>query len=197
MLESRGLDVTDLGIGLDDPDQMNPLLKQGLKHDLFLLSGGVSAGTLDLVPHLLSQLGVEKVFHSVKVKPGKPIYFGFHSRADGSRGYVFGLPGNPVSSLVGFRLFVEEAISRMCLEAKSKSTPQLAKLSKDHETRGDRPTFWPAKRVASPDATLVVEPLNWNGSSDLVALGHAEGLIAFPPEGKLYPVGSEFPFWVL
>ena len=144
MLKDRGIAPTDLGIGRDNRDDMLPKLKEGLKHDVLLLSGGVSAGTLDLVPSLLKELGVTQVFHKVKVKPGKPIFFGIHDREDGSRGYVFGLPGNPVSSLVGFRLFVSVALKLLGGESDAvETTLQHAALSKDHETRGDRPTWWP------------------------------------------------------
>ena len=198
LLRERGLVATDLGIGRDDRDDMLPKLKQGLEHDVLLLSGGVSAGTLDLVPSLLQELGVTEVFHKVKVKPGKPIFFGVHQKADGSRGYVFGLPGNPVSSLVGFRLFVTTALRLLCgEEIDLQPKPQLAKISKDHQTRGDRPTWWPGRTISSPDSHCLVEPLKWNGSSDLLALGSAEGLIQFPAGGNDHAAGSEFPFWKL
>ncbi len=198
MLKGKGIESIDLGIGRDNRDAMQEQLKRGLEKDIFLLSGGVSAGTLDLVPSLLKELGVEEVFHKVKVKPGKPIFFGTHQRSDGSRGYVFGLPGNPVSSLVGFRLFVSTAIALMCGKANAiETSPQLAELSREHETRGDRPTFWPGRRISSPDSSLIVEPLTWNGSSDLVALGKAEGLIEFPAGGKVHDAGTMFPFWEL
>lgn len=198
MLADKGIETIDLGIGRDSRDAMQQQLKQGLERDIFLLSGGVSAGTLDLVPSLLKELGVTEVFHKVKVKPGKPIFFGTHQRPDGSRGYVFGLPGNPVSSLVGFRLFVTAAIALMCGQANPVETnPQLAELSHEHETRGDRPTYWPGRRISSPDSACIVQPLKWNGSSDLLALGKAEGLIQFPAGGTTHDAGSEFPFWEL
>jgi molybdopterin molybdotransferase len=86
----------------------------------------------------------------------------------------------------------------MCGQANAiESNPQLAELSREHETRGDRPTFWPGRRISSPDSSLIVEPLIWNGSSDLVALGKAEGLIEFPAGGKVHGAGTEFPFWEL
>lgn len=198
MLASKGIKAVDLGIGRDDRDSMQSQLQQGLEQDVFLLSGGVSAGTLDLVPSLLKELGVVEIFHKVVVKPGKPVFFGTHQREDGSRGYVFGLPGNPVSSLVGFRLFVQTAIRLMTGQSDAIETnPQLVELSRDHETRGDRPTFWPGRRISSPDSSVIVEPLKWNGSSDLVALGQAEGLIEFPAGTKVHEAGSEFPFWLL
>ena len=198
LLADKGIDAIDLGIGRDNRDDMHEKLKQGLQQDVLLLSGGVSAGTLDLVPSLLKELGVKEVFHKVKVKPGKPIFFGIHDREDGSRGYVFGLPGNPVSSLVGFRLFASVAFSILSGQSDAiEAKPQRAKISRDHETRGDRPTWWPARRITSEDSHLIVEPLTWNGSSDLLSLGMAEGLIEFPAGGNVHEAGVEFPFWVL
>lgn len=198
MLAENGIDAVDLGVGRDNRSDMLGKLEQGLKHDVLLLSGGVSAGTLDLVPSLLKELGVKEIFHKVKVKPGKPIFFGIHERDDGTRGYVFGLPGNPVSSLVGYRLFVSVAIGLLAGQSNAvKTTQQKARLSCDHETRGDRPTWWPGRRVESADSHLIVEPVHWNGSSDLVSLGKAEGLVEFPAGGKVHKAGEEFPFWEL
>ena len=198
LLAERGLVAKDLGIGRDQREDMLPKLEQGLEHDVLILSGGVSAGTLDLVPSLLAELGVREVFHKVKVKPGKPIFFGVHDRSDGRRGYVFGLPGNPVSSLVGFRLFVTVALRLLCAEAAViPAKVQPARITIDHQTRGDRPTWWPARTVTSPDSHCLVEPLKWNGSSDLLALGRAEGLIEFPAGTATHAAGSEFPFWDL
>jgi molybdopterin molybdotransferase len=196
MLEHQGLEVSDLGIGLDEPNQLRSSIERGLEHDLLLLSGGVSAGTMDLVPTILNELGVEQVFHKVMVKPGKPIYFGV-LRTNDRCTYVFGLPGNPVSSLVGCRLFVARAIS--ILMGVDSIYPQAFKiaLSKDHEARGNRPTYWPGRLVGSTTATRMAEPLNWNGSSDLMTLGTAEGLIAFPEGTNVHPVGSEFDFYPL
>ncbi|MEM9413206.1 MAG: molybdopterin molybdotransferase MoeA [Planctomycetota bacterium] len=110
-MEALGIRCQELGIGRDVEADLKEKITLGLKNDLFVLSGGVSAGTMDLVPKILQQCGVEERFHQVKVKPGKPVWFGIHQRADGGCCYVFGLPGNPVSSLVGFRLFVTFATS--------------------------------------------------------------------------------------
>ncbi len=79
---------------------------------MLVISGGVSAGVLDLVPGVLAELGVEQVFHKIRLKPGKPLWFGVQ-QADGGDTLVFGLPGNPVSSLVCFELFVRPAIARL------------------------------------------------------------------------------------
>jgi len=196
MLESRGVRTVDLGIGRDERDDLTAKMKQGLEHDLLILSGGVSAGTLDLVPELLVECGVEAVFHKVKVKPGKPVFFGTHRRSDGRQGYVFGLPGNPVSSLVGFRLLVCHALNRMAGSPDvAKPTMPLCSLTKEHATRGDRPTFWPGRVVETELVSKFVEPLDWKGSSDMRTLGAAEGLIEFPRPGETYRAGEALPFW--
>jgi molybdopterin molybdotransferase len=88
----------DLGIGRDDRDELRRLIALGLEHDVLVISGGVSAGVLDLVPGVLTELEVNQVFHKVKLKPGKPLWFGALER-DARQTLVFGLPGNPVSSL--------------------------------------------------------------------------------------------------
>src|SRR5207248_4097613 len=90
-------------------ESLAALVAEGLRDDALLLSGGVSAGKLDLVPAVLREAGVVAHFHKVAMKPGKPVLFG-----TGPRGQpVFGLPGNPVSSLVCFELFVRAALDAM------------------------------------------------------------------------------------
>ena len=99
----------DLGIARDEPADLRTKIEQGLAADVLMISGGVSAGVLDLVPAVLRDLGVEQVFHKVNLKPGKPLWFGTRKL----RTLVFGLPGNPVSSLVCFELFVRPAIAKL------------------------------------------------------------------------------------
>lgn len=196
MARGLGLEVTDLGVGRDDSDELKKLIVRGLDHDLLILSGGVSAGTLDLVPGILKELGVQEVFHKVFVKPGKPIWFGVIDR-DGKRTCVFGLPGNPVSSLVGFHLFVRAAIRKMMGGRIEEFQSTFGKLSEPHETRGNRPTYWPAKCVHDATSVRRFQPLVWRGSSDLLALGEAEGLIFFPADSSQHPAGEQvrfFPF---
>ncbi len=93
-----------LGIAGDEPAELRRLIAVGLKADVLVVSGGVSAGVLDLVPGVLAELGVEQVFHNVNIKPGMPLWFGASPGQPAK--LVFGLPGNPVSSYVCFELFV-------------------------------------------------------------------------------------------
>ncbi len=190
LLSAAGIESTDLGIGRDAPDELSRLIDNGLQHDLLILSGGVSAGLLDLGPGLLRDAGVEEAFHKVHVKPGKPIWFGTHARAGGTN-YVFGLPGNPVSSLVGFELFVRAAIRRMNGWADIRPETVGAVLADAHSARGDRPTWWPGRWIESGQSRRLVRPLPWLGSSDLKPLGEADVLICFPADRHEYHSGDE------
>jgi molybdopterin molybdotransferase len=104
-LVAAGAAVTVLDAVADDPDALRAAVERGLEADVLVTSGGVSVGPHDLVRATLAELGVEEVFWRVAVKPGKPVAFGARGAT-----LVFGLPGNPVSSLVGFELFVRPAV---------------------------------------------------------------------------------------
>ena len=108
---SLGLAVEPLGIARDRLDSLAPLIEKGLAYDVLLISGGVSAGELDLVERVLADLGCETIFDAVAIQPGKPLVFARHTR--GSGGLVFGLPGNPAGAMVCFWLFVRPALRRL------------------------------------------------------------------------------------
>lgn len=174
-----------LGIARDSAESLRPLILAGLEADFLLLSGGVSAGKLDLVPALLAELGVEIVFHKVAMKPGKPVLFGTRGRTR-----VFGLPGNPVGSLVAFELFVRPALRRWLGHRSVLPTVVKAELTTAHHHRSDRPTWYPA-RVQAQGASWLATPLRWRGSADLKALATASGLLMFPPGERDLLAGSQ------
>ena len=123
-----------LGIARDREDSLRALITAGLGDPILILSGGVSAGKLDLVPGVLHNLGVEAHFHKVAMKPGKPVFFGTR---DGH--LVFGLPGNPVSSLVSFEAFVRPAIRKLLGKRQlERSTVQAVALEGARSPRGIR-----------------------------------------------------------
>jgi molybdopterin molybdotransferase len=152
-------------------------------HEVLVLSGGVSMGKFDLVPKVLMQLGVQEVFHNIAQRPGKPMWFGVgpHGQA------VFGLPGNPVSTLVCLIRYVIPAIAeamgtrraapeRLALAAPVTFKPALAYFLPviiEHDDWG-RP--W-----ASPKAT--------NGSGDFLSLAGTDGFVELPPGPNTYPKG--------
>lgn len=190
MANQIGLETTDLGIGPDDEARLAELVQNGLKNNILLLSGGVSMGEFDLVPKILSEAGVKQVFHKVAIKPGKPIWFGVLDRENGESTYVFGLPGNPVSSMIGFHLFVRSAVRLLTGEENFEPQAVMAILNSNHHARGNRPTYWPSCWVRDEDSQRKVEPLQWHGSSDLVALGKAEALAYFPAGTKEHLAGE-------
>lgn len=182
----------EVGIARDERSDLRAKIEAGLECDVMLLSGGVSAGKLDLVPSELEAAGVERVFHKVKVKPGKPIWFGVRSAAKGSDGkptYVFGLPGNPVSSMVCFELFARTAIRKLRGENDPMPLVRKARLSQDHLARGDRPTYYPARFDWADDGPWVT-PVNWHGSADLRATVYANCMIQFPAGDQHFQRGD-------
>lgn len=178
----------ELPIGRDEREALRERIAAGLQADVLLLSGGVSAGVLDLVPEVLAELGVRKVFHKVSVKPGKPLWFGMHDRGQ-SQTLVFGLPGNPVSSLVCFELFVRPALSRLGGRAFAGLAAVSARLASEFVHRGDRPTYHPALLDESPEGATV-EPLRWHGSADLRGLASANALVHFPGGDRTFSAGE-------
>lgn len=104
-----GAEPIDLGIAGDDREELEENLEEGLRYDILLTTGGVSAGAYDLVQQIFPELGVTVRFHKVKIRPGKPVLFGTFGEGR-EQTLVFGLPGNPVSTLVTFREFVAPAI---------------------------------------------------------------------------------------
>ncbi len=161
----------------------------GLAADVLVLSGGVSAGVLDLVPGILAELGVQKVFHKLRLKPGKPIWFGVLD-SDGARKLVFGLPGNPVSSLVCFELFVRPAIARLSGRPFAGLPAVRGRLTSEFVQRGERTTYYPAALEETSEG-VAVRPLSWQGSADLRGLAAADALVCFPPEERTFAPGEQ------
>ena len=192
MAEACGAIASDLGICADDTSLLRQTIERGLERDVLVLSGGVSAGVLGLGPKGLRDCGVQETFHKVNLKPGKPLWFGVLPQSEGSDKLVFGLPGNPVSSLVCFHLFVRPAIGVLAGEHPNLVTPGpicRAKLSLEYSHRSDRPTYAPA-RATERDEELWVEPLQWHGSADLATLARANCLLVLPGKEAKYPTGS-------
>jgi molybdopterin molybdotransferase len=174
-----GADAVDLGIVVDEREALSAAIGRGLENDILVLSGGVSAGVLDLVPGALAARGVEQIFHKINLKPGKPLWFGICAQADGDR-LVFGLPGNPVSSLVCFELFVRPAIGRLRGRDDAGLVEVSATLAQDMVQRSDRLTYYPA-RLTNTEGQELLEPLHWQGSGDLCTLASANALAILPP----------------
>jgi len=158
-----GLECDDLGVVRDEAGAIRAAIREGLKRDLLILSGGVSAGDWDLVIPALEAEGVKIAMHQVLIKPGRPFCF-----APG----VFGLPGNPVSSFVIFEVFVRAYLGfprpRIRARLDSAVTHQI-----------ERVHYLPA-RVRWEGAEYVAETVPWQGSADLFALTKANAFVVVP-----------------
>ena len=164
---------------------------------MLLITGGVSAGNRDLVPEALASLGVDRVFHKVRIKPGKPLWFGVGPPATrGPGALVFGLPGNPVSGVVGFLLFVRPALDRLWSRTAPRPYLGRGRLAAPFAHSGDRPTYHPSRLVPRADrpGESEVEPLAWAGSADLRTVAQADGFAVFPAGDRAYEAGETVDF---
>jgi molybdopterin molybdotransferase len=163
-----------LGYGIvpDDPEALEAAVVRGMEEtDILLLSGGVSMGEYDYVPDILRKAGLEIRFHKLAVKPGRPTLFGGHSRG-GKPGYVFGLPGNPVSTFVIFEFLVRGFLLRMMgIEYSPRTFPGT--LGEDFRRKDSERTEFVPVRLENN----VAYPLRYGGSSHLNALGAADGFL--------------------
>jgi len=166
-----GAEPVAIGHAKDEIADLRARIEHGLESDMLLLSGGVSAGKYDLVEKVLEDLGAEFFFDSVAIRPGKPVVFGW------CRGKpVFGLPGNPVSTMVTFELFVVPAIEKLLGSVPRPLPVFKAKLAHPVNEKGGVAHFvparvsWPASEPNGASATPMVEAVLWEGSGDIGAV---------------------------
>ncbi len=188
-IRRAGGEPVPLGIARDERAHLRERIEVGLHTDVLVLSGGVSMGEKDLVPSELASAGVRQIFHKVNVKPGKPLWFGVLDRTPTERVLVFGLPGNPVSSLVCFELFVRPSLRRLMGVSPAEPLAVSARLTQPHTTKGDRPTYQPARLEWQSDGPIVTA-VPWVGSSDLRATVAANSMALFPVGDQTYAAGS-------
>jgi len=180
-----GVPAEPLGIARDTEADLAARVAAGLARDVLVVSGGVSMGEWDLVPKVLEAAGVTTHFAAVRMKPGKPTVFATRGQT-----LVFGLPGNPVSTLVAFRLLVWPALRKMMGHPRPAPPPVEAVLAGPVVVGGDRTTFLPA-RLAWDGRRWVAEAVPTHGSADLVAFASADALVVLEP-GR-YDAGAPVP----
>lgn len=174
-----GADAWISSILPDEPAALASGFREALDRDVVLAIGGVSAGQRDLAPDVLRSLGVREVFHKVRIRPGKPLWFGVAPTRDGRPpALVFGLPGNPLSGLVSFLNFVAPALDVLAGRPARGPAITPAVAAKRLERRGDLEVFLPARIVDGQDATRpIVEPLDSRGSADMATVVNADGFL--------------------
>jgi molybdopterin molybdotransferase len=178
-LASAGADVERLAPVADDDDAHREAIARGLGADVLVTSGGVSVGPHDLVRRIEAELGVEEVFWRVAVKPGKPVSFGVR---DGT--LVFGLPGNPVSTLVSFELFVRPAVLALQRAAEPGPAFRTGTLARDCRRNPARDEL--LRAVLRYPEGAVLEPVTGQQSHMIARAAGANALVLVPRgEGEL------------
>lgn len=172
----------------DDPDIIRQRLRVVVQEmDVVLLSGGVSRGKFDYIPQVLEELGVEKVFHGVSQRPGKPFWFGVNHKSGST---IFSFPGNPVSTFVNYHVYFKNWLN------KSFGLPALELnvfLRDQIQIEGDLTRFLRVKTNCE-SGRLMASLVTGNGSGDLISLVHSDGFIKLEPREKPYQPLESVPF---
>lgn len=185
---SAGGEPVILPVAPDSADELALLLRKGLSADMLLVSGGVSMGRYDLVEQVLASFEARFHFTGARIQPGRPVVFGDVTLRDKATPF-FGLPGNPVSTMVTFQLFARPLVDRL-----SGSTPQplpfaKAALKSAIATKTGLTRFLPA-RLGGTYEQPEVELVRWQGSGDLMAVCQSNCYIVVPPERERFAAGE-------
>ena len=170
----------------DEREDLATSIRKGLQAaPLLLLTGGVSMGKFDLVEEVLAGMGAEFFFTGVKMQPGKPVVFGrLPATTDQPARYFFGLPGNPVSTMVTFRVFVAPLLAALAGERNWQPNIAMAKLVADFRTKSGLTRFLPAYLETSSEVPAVT-PVRTQGSGDLAANARANCYLIVPEDCDL------------
>jgi molybdopterin molybdotransferase len=183
-------EVVYLGIVPDDEARLEAAVRRGLDSDLLIVSGGVSMGRLDLVPAALERCGVRQVFHKVAVKPGKPAFFGA-----GGRGCVLGMPGNPESCFVIFKLLAWPLLVAMA--GRTELPPRFGEgaAAESFANKGERMNVLPCRTERAGPAGPLLHLLPHHGSADIVGPVAADGYLIVPRGVESVTAGQRLRFF--
>jgi len=180
-----------LGIVADDEAELEARVRRGLKADLLVISGGVSMGQYDLVPAVLARCGVRQVFHKVAVKPGKPVFFG----TCGST-LVLGMPGNPQSCFVIFKMLAEPALAAMAGRTELPPFLEEGTIAEGFKNKGERMNVVPC-RIERSAAGPLLRRQPCHGSADLVGPAQADGYFIVPRGVERVAQGDRLRFFAI
>ncbi len=189
LLKADGINAAPV-IVRDDAAKLGAALARALKADIVLISGGVSMGDYDLVPGILKSLGVKQIFHKVRVRPGKPMFFGMKGRT-----LVFGIPGNPVANFMAYLAYIRPAIRKMS------GRPDFAPQFLDGICAGAFEPRTPRRALVLSTVRAKVEfslaEVANNGSADILALAEASGFTMIKENGAVKKGGrASFISWL-
>ncbi len=185
-IQQAGGEPVLLPIAPDEPRRLRQLIEEGLQSDLLIMTGGVSMGRYDLVEQVLSEMQAEFFFTGAKIQPGRPVVFG---RVATQQKYFFGLPGNPVSTMVTFELF-----ARPMLEALAGMSPRAltflhARLKSEIRVKPGLRRFLPAI-LSGQYEDAEVELVPWQGSGDVAAQTRSNCYVVIPPDREQIRAGD-------
>jgi molybdopterin molybdotransferase len=186
-----GVEATAFGIVPDDYDATRRALEAGLEYDVLLTSGGVSVGKFDFVKDVQDELGVQRRLWGVAMKPGKPLAFGVRERT-----LVFGLPGNPVSAMVSFELFVRPALLRLMGYRKT-TRPHYQAIIEEDVANADGRTYVVRVRAWREDGMWHLSSTGAQGSGILRSMVGANGLAFVPGGVRGIKAGEQVEFLLL
>lgn len=169
----------NLGIAKDNIGELEAKIREGLDSDLILTSGGVSVGDYDLVKPVLTKMGADIKFWKVAIRPGKPLVFGTIKNVP-----MFGLPGNPVSSMMGFEVFVRPAILKMLGRDDDSRKEVDAVLEEDIEKKKKGLRYFLRAETRWDNGTYLTRTTGPQGSGILKSMALANSLIILPEEGE-------------
>ena len=187
-----------LPIAPDEPRRLRELLSEGLESDLLLITGGVSMGKYDLVEPALAELHAEFFFTGAQIQPGRPIVFGRVSAgtagesAAGPAKYFFGLPGNPISTMVTFELFAKPMIEALAGAIPRPLVFTHARVKTTVHTKTGLKRFLPAL-LSGEFEDAEVELVKWQGSGDLAAVARSNCFLVIPPDRERIEAGEWVP----
>lgn len=194
-LHSRGFMDLTLNHLPDSQEEILKTISQLLEsHDILILTGGVSMGKFDFIPQCLADLKVKEVFHKVRQRPGKPFWFGVRD----DKATVFGLPGNPTSSLICLHRYILPALSSaMGFDFSKKMGVPKAMLTQNVNFKKNLTYFLPVKLSYNDKGALTAEPVHTNGSGDFISLSRSDGFIELNEEQSVFNKGEYYPvyFW--
>jgi molybdopterin molybdotransferase len=186
-IQQAGGEPVLLPIAPDEPRRLRQLIEEGLQSDLLIMTGGVSMGRYDLVEQVLSELQAEFFFTGAKIQPGRPVVFGrirSEVQAPVQHKYFFGLPGNPVSTMVTFELFARPILQALAGASPSQLTFLYARLKSEIRVKPGLTRFLPAILSGQTEDSQV-ELVPWQGSGDIAAQARANCYIVVPQDRKL------------
>jgi len=173
----------------DDLEVLRQRLSSHLEnHDVLILSGGVSKGRFDFIPQVLGELGVGMAFHNVAQRPGKPMWFGVHSRGKA----VYALPGNPVSTAICLRRYV---LPGLHVAMGTRLSPESIALGGGYKALPTLATFVPVKLLADERGYTHAHPRPTQGSGDFISLLGTDGFVELPARASAYEKGEVVAFY--